>query len=111
MLIGFLHVLKLVRTEGVDVTEFAERVAGSMAAYPPLLTAIAKAVASGEYPPDLGPLRVQAALMEDMIDRRRSVGVEAVRMREVKELMDRRIADGHGEQGFSSLFELLAKKA
>ncbi|MEZ7125519.1 NAD(P)-dependent oxidoreductase [Nonomuraea sp. AD125B] len=86
MLIGFLHVLKLVRAEGGDVTEFAERFAGSLAVYPPLLTGIAKAVASGEHPPDLGPLRVQAALM------------------------DRRIADGHGEQGFSSLFELLAKE-
>ncbi|MGR6919163.1 NAD(P)-dependent oxidoreductase [[Actinomadura] parvosata] len=110
MLIGFLHVLKLVRAEGVDVTEFGERVAGSLAAYPPLLTAIATAVASGEYPPDLGPLRVQAALMDDMIDHRESVGVEAVRMRQVRELMDRRIADGHGEQGFSSLFELLEKE-
>lgn len=110
MLIGYLHVLELVRAEGGDVTEFAERVAGSLPAYPSLLTAIAKAVATGEYPPDLGPLRVQAALMGDMIDHRQSVGVEAVRMREVKELMDRRIADGHGEQGFSSLFELLAEK-
>lgn len=110
MLIGFLHLLKLVRAEGVDVTGFAERVAGSLAAYPPLLTTIAKAVASGEYPPDLGSLRVQAALMDDMIDHRESVGVEAMRMRQVKELMDRRIADGHGEQGFSSLFELLAKE-
>jgi hypothetical protein len=26
------------------------------------------------------------------------------------ELMNRRIADGHGDQGFSSLFELLAKQ-
>ncbi|MFI7442856.1 NAD(P)-dependent oxidoreductase [Nonomuraea indica] len=110
MLIGFLHVLKLVRAEGADVTEFGERVAGSLAAYAPLLTGIAKAVASGEYPPDLGPLRVQAALMDDMIDHRESVDVEAVRMRQVKELMDRRVADGHGEQGFSSLFELLEKE-
>ncbi|MEV0199908.1 hypothetical protein [Nonomuraea sp. NPDC050691] len=47
--------------------------------------------------------------MDDMISHRRSVGVEAMRMREVKELMDRRIADGHGDQGFSSLFELLAE--
>jgi 3-hydroxyisobutyrate dehydrogenase-like beta-hydroxyacid dehydrogenase len=109
MLIGYLHVLKLVRAEGVDVTGFAGRVAGSLPAYPPLLTAIAEAVATGEYPPDLGSLRVQAALMDDMIDHRQSVGVEAVRMREVKALMDRRIADGHGEQGFSSLFELLTE--
>lgn len=110
MLIGYLHVLELVRAEGLDVPGFGERVAGSLAAYPPLLTGIAEAVASGEYPPDLGPLRVQAALMDDLIDHRQSVGVESVRMREVKTLMDRRIADGHGEQGFSSLVELLATR-
>lgn len=109
LLIGYLHVLRLVRAEGVDVVEFAERVAGSVAMYPSLLTSMGKAVQSGEYAPDLGSLNVQAALMDDMIDHRESVGVEAARMREVKALMDRRIADGHGDQGFSSLFELLAE--
>ncbi|WP_344941036.1 hypothetical protein [Actinomadura miaoliensis] len=67
---------------------------------------MAKTVASGKYPPDLGPLRVQVSLMND----RESVGVEAVRMCQVKALMDRQIADGHGEREFSSLFELPAKK-
>lgn len=109
-LIGFLHTLRLVQAEGFDVEEFAERVASSMAGYPPLLTMMAKAVKHGEYAPDLGSLNVQAALMDDMISHRESIGVEAVRMREVKELMDRRIADGHGDQGFSSLFELLGKR-
>ncbi|MFI8946715.1 NAD(P)-dependent oxidoreductase [Streptomyces sp. NPDC053750] len=107
LLIGYLHVLRLVQAEGVDVVEFTERVAGSVAIYPPLLTSMSKAIRSGTYAPDLGPLNVQAALMDDMIDHRESLGVEAVRMREVKRLMDRRIADGHGDQGFSSLFELL----
>ncbi|RKS06561.1 3-hydroxyisobutyrate dehydrogenase-like beta-hydroxyacid dehydrogenase [Nocardiopsis sp. Huas11] len=110
MLIGFLHVLALVDAEGGDVAAFAERAAGLVTGYPPLLTSIGEAVRDGDYPPDLGPLRVQAALMDDMIDHRESVGVEAVRMREVKDLMDRRIADGHGGQGFSSLFALLAKR-
>lgn len=109
-LIGFLHALRLIRTEGGDVVEFAERVAGTTAGYPGLLTSIGKAVDSGEYAPDLGPLDVQAALMDDLISHRESLGVEAVRMREVKELMDRRIAAGHGGQGFSSLFELLESR-
>ncbi|MBM7169304.1 NAD(P)-dependent oxidoreductase [Streptomyces sp. G44] len=109
LLIGFLHTLKLVQREGVDVAAFTDRLATSVAAYPPLLTSMAQAVKSGEYGPDLGSLDVQAALMDDLISHRESVGVEAVRMREVKDLMDRRIADGHGDQGFSSLFELLAK--
>ncbi|MEU3272965.1 NAD(P)-binding domain-containing protein [Saccharomonospora sp. NPDC006951] len=109
LLIGFLHTLRLVQREGVDVEEFTERFAASLAGFPALLTSFGKAVKSGEYGPDLGSLNVQAALMDDMISHRESVGVEAVRMREVKELMDRRIGDGHGEQGFSSLFELLGK--
>ncbi|HYH33293.1 MAG TPA: NAD(P)-binding domain-containing protein [Pseudonocardia sp.] len=109
LLIGFLHALRLVEAEGVDVAEFAERIAGSLAAYAPLVTSVGKAVKGREYPPDLGPLDVQAALMDDMISHRESRGVEAVRMREVKELMDRRIAAGHGAQGFSGLFEVLAR--
>lgn len=106
-LIGLLHTLRLVRDEGVDVAAFAERVAGSVGGYAPLVNAFGAAVASGDYGPDLGSLDVQAALMDDLISHRESLGVEAVRMREVKRLMDRRIADGHGDQGFSSLFELL----
>lgn len=31
-------------------------------------------------------------------------------MQEIKNLMDRSIADGHGTLGFSSLFELLGKQ-
>jgi 3-hydroxyisobutyrate dehydrogenase-like beta-hydroxyacid dehydrogenase len=108
-LIGFLHTLRLVHAEGVDVAAFAERVAGSLGGYAALVTSFGAAVRSREYGPDLGSLDVQAALMDDMITHRESLGVDAVRMREVKELMDRRIADGHGDQGFSSLFELLAK--
>ncbi|AZM55005.1 NAD(P)-dependent oxidoreductase [Streptomyces sp. WAC 01529] len=109
MLIGFLHTLKLVRAEGGDVAAFTERFADSLSGYPPLLTSMADAIKTGEYGPDLGSLNVQAALMDDLISHRESVGVEAVRMREVKTLMDHRIATGHGEQGFSSLFELLTK--
>ncbi|HEY9367138.1 NAD(P)-dependent oxidoreductase [Streptomyces sp.] len=110
LIIGFLHVLKLVEAEGFDVEEFTERAGGSLVHFPSLLSSMAKAVKTGEYGPDLGSLNVQAALMNDMISHRASVGVEALRMREVKDLMDRRIAAGHGDQGFSSLFELLPPK-
>lgn len=110
LLMGFLHTLKLVQSEGVAATEFAQRFASVITAYPPLLTAIGDAVTNGTYPPDLGPLSVQAALMDDLIDHRESKGVETVRMREVKTRMDRQIAEGNGAQGFSSLFESLTKE-
>ncbi|MGW7284377.1 NAD(P)-dependent oxidoreductase [Streptomyces sp. NPDC054847] len=108
LLIGYLHTLRLLRAEGADLAGFTERFGASLAVFPALLTSMAQAVESGKYGPDLGSLDVQAALMDDLIGHRESLGVEAVRMREVKKLMDRRIADGHGDQGFSSLFELLA---
>ena len=110
LLIGFLHTLRLVRKEGVDPAEFAARAAETVAMYPPVLASIGEAVRDGEYPPDLGPLSVQAALMGDLIDHRNALGVDTARMREVRELMDQRVADGHGDQGFSSLIELLEKR-
>lgn len=86
----------------------AHRAADSaVASYPPPLRGIGKAVRDGEFPPDMGPLSVQAALMDDLIDHRRSNGVDTTRMVEVERLMDRRIADGHGGEGFSGLFPLL----
>ncbi|MEU0267688.1 NAD(P)-binding domain-containing protein [Nocardioides sp. NPDC006303] len=106
-LIGFLHTLNLVEREGMDLEAFTERLAGSLNGYAGLLTMMAGAIKSGTYGPDLGSLDVQAALMDDLIGHRESTGVEAVRMREVKSLMDRRIAQGHGDQGFSSMYELL----
>ena len=106
-LLGLLHTFALVKAEGADVEGFADRVAGSVGGYVPLVQAFGTAVASGEYGPDLGSLTVQAALMDDLISHRESLGVDTLRMREVKRLMDRRIADGHGDEGFSSLFELL----
>ncbi|HCQ48089.1 MAG TPA: NAD(P)-dependent oxidoreductase, partial [Achromobacter sp.] len=51
-----------------------------------------------------------AAMFDDLIGHRESQNVETVRMREIKSLMDRRIDGGHGDQGFSSLFELLAEQ-
>lgn len=106
-LLGLLHTFALVKAEGADVAAFADRVAGSIGGYVPLVKSFGAAVSTREYGPDLGPLSVQAALMDDLISHRESLDIDTVRMREVQRLMDRRIADGHGDQGFSSLFELL----
>lgn len=110
LLIGFLHTLRPVQKEGIDVAEFAARLADSIFAYPSLLTAIGEAARDDEYPPDLGPIAVQAPLMGGLVDHRNSLGVDTVRMREVKELKDQSIAAGHGDQGFSSLFASLRSR-
>lgn len=108
LLIGFLHTLRLVDAEGADVAAFAERFADSLAdGYPQVVRALGKAVRDGDYPPDLGPLSVQAPLMEDLVEHRRSLGIDTIRMAEVRSLMNARIAAGHGDEGFGGVFELL----
>ena len=109
-LMGFLHTLQLVHQEGVDLAAFAHRVAGTLQGYGPLLSLMVNEIKLGTYQPDLGPLQVQAAMFDDLINHRKSKNVETLRMQEIKNFMDRRIADGHGTQGFSSLFELLGKQ-
>lgn len=111
LLVGLLHTLHLVQAEGGDVAGFAARFADSLTAYQPLLTAIGEAARDGDYPPDLGPLAVQAALMDDLVGHREALGVDTVRMREVKELMDERVTAGFGHQGFSSLFATLTNRS
>lgn len=111
LLIGFLHTVRLVAAEGLEPEKFAERFAGSLSGYAALLPMMAKAVTNTEYAPDLGPLTVQAPLMDDLIEHRVAVGVGALRMREVKRLMDLRIAQGHGDEGFSGLFEVLDQES
>ncbi|NYJ03069.1 3-hydroxyisobutyrate dehydrogenase-like beta-hydroxyacid dehydrogenase [Nocardioides thalensis] len=108
LLIGLLHTLRLVQTEGADVAAFAERFAQSLEdGYPQVVRAIGKAVRDGDYPPDLGPLSVQAPLMDDLVAHRRSLGVDDTRMTEVRELMNARVAAGHGDEGLAGVFELL----
>lgn len=110
LLIGLLHTLHLVQKEGIDAAEFASRFADSLAEWPTLIKGIGQAVSNEEYPPDLGPLSVQSALMEDLVDHRASLGVDTVRMREVKELMERHVANGHGDEGFSGLITLIQNR-
>ena len=49
--------------------------------------------------------------MGDLIDTREARGVDAERLRHVRSLMSRRLAAGHGDQGFSSLVEELRQQS
>lgn len=105
--IGYLHTVALFGSEGVDAASFTPlvvEVIGDMVAFLPML---ADAIDDGTYPPDLGPLRTQAAIMGDLIDTREARGVDAERLRQIRALMQCRIAAGHGDEGFSSLVEEL----
>src|SRR5690606_27705252 len=96
LLIGFLHTLQLVHTEGVDLAGFPQRVACTLQGDGALLPLRVKEIQLRTYQPGLGTLQVQAAMFDDLINHRKSKNVETLRMQEINNLIDRRIADGHG---------------
>lgn len=105
--ISYLDTLALVGTDGVEASTFAPFATGMFTAMTGLMTAMARAVDDGHYPPDSGTLVVHQALMDDLIDTWESRNVDATRLRHVKALVDRRVAEGHGANGFSSLIEII----
>ncbi|QBI19609.1 hypothetical protein ER308_08635 [Egibacter rhizosphaerae] len=92
-------------TEGIDVASFTPLVTEVLTEMVGFLPELAREIDEAVYPPDLGPLRTQAALMGDLIENREARGVDAQGLRHVQPLMNRRVASGHGEDGFSSLIE------
>ncbi|MQA15718.1 MAG: NAD(P)-dependent oxidoreductase [Pseudonocardiaceae bacterium] len=105
--ISYLHTLALVGAENIKATTFAPFVTGMFSGMNELLTAMARATDDGYYPPDAGPLGVHAALMDDLIATRQASGIDVERLEHVKSLIDRRVAEGHGADGFSSLIETI----
>lgn len=105
--ISYLDTLALMGADGVEATKFAPFVTGMFTGMTGLMTAMARAVDDGHYPPDSGSLIVHQALMDDVIGTWESRNVDATRLKQVKALVDRRVAQGRGADGFSSLIEII----
>ncbi len=103
---GYLHVLALMRHEGVPAGEFAPVAERAAAEIPRLLPLIAHQIDTGDYDPAAyGGVRDQAELVDLVIGLRRTRGIDTARLEHLRELMAREIADGNGERGMSSLIE------
>lgn len=103
--VSYLHTLALVGAENVRATAFAPAANSVLTPTLGLLTEFARAADEGDYPPVAGPLSTHAALMDDLIAARRAHDVDTGRLEYVKTLIDRRVAEGRGADGFSSLIE------
>ncbi|WP_225846838.1 NAD(P)-binding domain-containing protein [Streptomyces sp. HPF1205] len=106
--IGYLHTLAMVRREGVAASQFAPVVARTIGEIPPLMPMIAEQADHGDYDPATqGTVAELAALTRTVIEVRGSRAVDTERLEHLASLLDRRIRDGHGEQGPTSLIETI----
>lgn len=107
--LAFLRTIAHVHGDDVDPTAFAPLATDMLGASADLLAAMAQAMVDGNHRPLAGTLAIHAALIDHVITARHDAGVDTASLRDVKHLIDRRVEQGHGQDGFSSIGELVRR--
>lgn len=108
MFAGFFHGTAMLRSAGVDVSEFAGRAAAYVTAMAALLPHYAEVIDSGEYIDEAQPLSFHKPAFDAIVRASRDAGVALDVVGPVKNLIDRQVADGHGAAGLERIVEELA---
>ena len=109
---GFLHAAALVGTEGVGATEFLSLLAplANGVIIGEILPSLAEQIDAGDYAKDavsnLGP---HAVALANVVEASGAQGIDVALMKPMRELVERRMADGHGDGDISGLIELLRR--
>lgn len=109
---GFLHAAALVGTEGVGATEFLSLLAplANGVVIQEILPSLAEQIDTGDYAKgavsNLGP---HAVALANVVEASGVQGIDVALMKPMQKLVDRRMADGHGDGDLSGLVELLRR--
>ncbi|WP_216907531.1 NAD(P)-dependent oxidoreductase [Nocardia noduli] len=107
MFAGFFHGAAMVRSVGVSAAEFAERASGWVRAMAHGLPEYGRTIDSGDYTTDVQHLGFQKAALDAIVTASRDAGIALDVIAPVKNLIDRQVADGHGDLAFARTFEEL----
>ncbi|HZG06326.1 MAG TPA: NAD(P)-binding domain-containing protein [Streptomyces sp.] len=112
MFAGVLHATALVRSAGVGARDLAPMLASWLKTMVDAeLPRLAERVDSGVYGGDVGsPLAMQAAAFDNFLRAGEEQGVRPDLIVPLKALMDRRVADGHGDEDLAGIVELLTAR-
>lgn len=105
---GWLHAAALVGSAGVPAADFAELALGWFAPAvlaPEGLREGADELDRGEYPGDLGTLRMNLTAIDHIVRTSREVGVPDDQPRLMREIAERAVAAGYGDLNYLSVFE------
>ncbi|MDA3649189.1 NAD(P)-binding domain-containing protein [Saccharopolyspora indica] len=106
-LTGFLHAAALLEPVGTAPAEFAPLAARWLRGMADFLPELAREAGSGSYADGVSTVDLNRAGVDSLIRLSRNSGVAADVHEPLKALLDERAADGHGDDSFSSVFELL----
>ncbi|MFW5418209.1 NAD(P)-dependent oxidoreductase [Nocardiopsis sp. CNT-189] len=106
-LTGFLHAAAVLAPAGTSPEEFAPLAARWLRGMAGFLPELAREAGSASYGGGVSTVDLNRAAVDGLIRLSGAAGVAADVHGPLKALLDRRSADGHGQDSFSSVFELL----
>ncbi|MER5326930.1 NAD(P)-dependent oxidoreductase [Streptosporangium roseum] len=109
-LTGFLHAAALLDSLGTAPEVFASLAARWLHGMAEFLPELAREAGSAAYVDGVSTVDLNRAGVDSLIDLSRASGIATDVHEPLKALLDRRSADGHGQESFSSVFELLRSR-
>ncbi|MGV9889413.1 NAD(P)-dependent oxidoreductase [Streptomyces sp. NPDC003395] len=108
MFAGIAHAFALIRGEDIAPKEFAPLLVSWLGAMAPMALQTAEQLESGDYRTGVAShLDMQVAGSATLLRTAEEQGVDAGLLTPVLDLMRRRLADGHGDEGTTGLVDLL----
>ncbi|MER7014696.1 NAD(P)-binding domain-containing protein [Saccharopolyspora sp. NPDC000359] len=105
LLNGFLHAAAMLSSEGITTKQFLEHADPSMAALAAFLPMIGDEVDRGEHATEFGGLKHHLPSIDDLVLESRARGLDAELPEYTQGLVDRALADGHGDDSYSRLVD------
>lgn len=106
-LAGFLHAAALLDSVGTTPEVFAPLAARWLHGMAGFLPELAREAGAAAYAEGVSTVDLNRAGIDGLIDLSRANGIATDVHEPLKALLDKRSADGHGQDSFSSVFELL----
>lgn len=107
---GLLHATALVSSAGISAAEFVPEALTTLAGIPAMLEGgaeVAKQLDAGEHPGSLSTTTMMGATADHIVSTSAAAGVDLALPRAIKSHYDRAVAAGHGNDNWTSLFEVI----
>lgn len=106
---GVMHAFALAAAEGIEPDRFASLATGIGGLLPELITRSAEQIRAGQFPGDRSTVASAASGITHVINAAAGHGIDVGMLAAAKRVIDRAVADGHGQDGLARLTTVLAK--
>lgn len=100
---GFLHAIGIAKAHGIGAAEMLPHANGIVDILTPIFTEVVERVETGDHGRSGAPVSSVAASLDHLIATSRDAGVDAGALEAFARLVEKAVADGHGEQEISVL--------